>query len=236
VLPREQVREIVVVDNRSTDDSLKYLGALHEAGVVSLVRNRSSPYHGPGLNRGVSFLARQQRSAPVRYLWVLDSDTIVLRHDTLTHALDVLEQIGPALLTEDGHVASLVMDPVQVWKREIPPFRQHGEPSNGMQRSLHSKGAEFAEFPFFTSGYVLHLGTGTLQQVAARGERRNPLFTWALENREYHYHGNPRGRERLAAFRDWYELEVGSPSPENLVSACLRVGDPPAEVAGDAHC
>jgi len=233
VLPPGQVREIVVVDNKSTDDSLAFLRALHDAGVVSLVRSRVSPYHGPGLNRGLSFVARRQRRDHIRFVWVLDSDAIVLRHDTLTHAQEVMGHSAAALLGQDGHVASLMIDPAQVWQRSVPPFRRHGEPANAMRRSLRDRRAILADFPFFESEYVLHLGTGTLQQVAARGERRNPLFAWALENRTHHYHGSPRGAERLAVFRQWFDAEVGSFTPENLVSSCLRVGGMPPELAGD---
>src|SRR5919201_1921235 len=96
LLGRSEFAEVVVVDNASTDGSLELLGALHDAELIHLIRNRSQRYHGPALTQGISWLARRQRAVAAHerldYVWVLDSDVIVLRRETVRDALASLER------------------------------------------------------------------------------------------------------------------------------------------------
>src|SRR5712691_9012356 len=62
LLGRSEFAQLVVVDNASTDGSRELLNALHDAGLIHLIRNRSQRYHGPALTQGISWLARRQRS------------------------------------------------------------------------------------------------------------------------------------------------------------------------------
>ena len=50
---------LVVVDNGSTDESAELLSAVAAAGLCDLIANPTNRYHGPGLNQGVSYLARR---------------------------------------------------------------------------------------------------------------------------------------------------------------------------------
>src|SRR5205814_5630343 len=60
LLGRTEFAQLVVVDNASTDGSRELLNALHHAGLIHLIRNRSQRYHGPALTQGISLLARRQ--------------------------------------------------------------------------------------------------------------------------------------------------------------------------------
>jgi hypothetical protein len=105
-----------------------------------VTRNRSQRYHGPALTQGISWLARRQRAvAPndrLDYVWVLDSDVIVLRRDTVrdvlrllkrSHAAAVGQKMGdPAynrLLRHNPemlHACSLMLDPALIWRQRTP--------------------------------------------------------------------------------------------------------------------
>lgn len=241
VLDSRLLYRVIVVDNGSTDGSLAFLSAFEQRRLIRLVRNVGPPYHGPGLNRGMSYLATLQRDRDERlsYIWVLDSDVIMLRPDALDAAVHAIsEQRGalagqlqfdvPILPEGYAHVSSNLFDPVQVWRRGIPPFLEHGAPGVRMQRRLRDRGATIVDFPFYRGEYMLHLGLGTLSVVARRGERRNRYYRWAVELASpeatgvYHFHGNPRGSEWLIRFQELLKAEVPALEPEPLVDACLR--------------
>src|SRR4051794_1290406 len=100
VLDRDEFSALVVVDNGSIDDSGSLLGALKEAGLVHhVVDNRRLPYHGPGLNRGVSFLAEHQVNPTFEARWVgaVDSDVVALRPGGLRAASRRLIDDGAVL-------------------------------------------------------------------------------------------------------------------------------------------
>jgi GT2 family glycosyltransferase len=78
---------IVVVDNGSDDGSRDYLDALAQRGLIVLLHNRWPPYHGPALNRAFSFLAAAPGAREIDRVWILDSDTMVLRDDTMEASL-----------------------------------------------------------------------------------------------------------------------------------------------------
>ena len=91
---------------------------------------------------------RQVPGAPpelIDYIWVLDSDCVVIRGDTLSKATRALHQSGAALaghaVANQWHVEeaiglySLLLDPGQVWRDPITPFEDSGEPSLTLQLS-----------------------------------------------------------------------------------------------------
>ena len=137
---RDQFTELVVVDNASTDGSRQLLAALERAGLLRLIANRVQRYHGPALTQGISWLARRQKSDAgprVDYVWVLDSDVVVLRHDAVRNAVAVFDRSDAAAVgqtagdpaydrllrhnTEMLHPVSLMLDPRRLWRRPIPP-------------------------------------------------------------------------------------------------------------------
>ncbi len=235
ILGREQLARIVVVDNGSTDDSRSLIGGLADAGLVDAVWNRRQRYHGPGLNDGVEFLRRRPTHASdprdrTRFIWTLDTDTAVLRADTLATALPAMAGAQAALCGEyqDGemregyaHVSSLLFEPARIWRRGFSPFEEHGVPALALQRSMIRRGVPRLDFPFRRAGHVVHLGHGTLRAVAEAGERSNRYFDWAREHRDPHF-GDTRGAWLYEEFLEAFRAEAGDRSPQAVVDACLR--------------
>jgi hypothetical protein len=121
-----------------------------------------------------------------------------------------------------ANIAALLLRPAKVWRPPIPPFREAGESAVAMQRALRDRGMRIQHFPFFRNGYMLHLGRGTLREVAERNNTRNRYYDWAVENRSFHFDGNPDGPRLLSSFLATFYDEVGEFTPENLVDACIR--------------
>ncbi len=238
VLGAHEFTQLVIVDNASTDGSQELLGALHDAGLLHLIRNRRQRYHGPALTQGISWLARRQGRELIDYVWVLDSDVIVLRPDTVRDALGVFDRTDAAavgqrlgdpgynrLLQNNAEMlnpCSLLLDPARIWRDPIPPFLEDGAPSTALQVTADELGLRLVEFPFVEDGYLLHLGRGTLREIADRGDEANRYYAWALEHQEYHYGGRADGRELLASFTALFDAEVGDLTQDALVAACLR--------------
>lgn len=242
LLGRSEFAQLVVVDNASTDGSLELLDALHRAELIHLLRNRSQHYHGPALTQGISWLARRQStiaaSGRLDYVWVLDSDVIVLRRDTVADALELLkrehaaavgQKIGdPAyneLLQHNSemlHPCSLLLDPVRIWRDPIPPFVEGGAPSTALQVAADAHALRLVGFPFVEEGYLLHLGRGTLREVADRHDTSNRYYDWAVDHRDFHFSGQGSGAQLLAAFVAVFNDEVGELTSANLVAACRR--------------
>jgi hypothetical protein len=104
ILGRDQFAAVVVVDNASTDGSVQVLRALADAQLIHLIANKRQRHHGSGLNQAVSWLASRQaglrEKARIDYVWALDSDTLILRCDTIRDALDVLRRPDAAIIGE----------------------------------------------------------------------------------------------------------------------------------------
>jgi glycosyltransferase involved in cell wall biosynthesis len=240
LLGEGEFAELVVVDNASTDGSRELFDALDDGGLIHLIRHREQRYHGPALTQGVSWLAgrqrRSDRSDELDYVWVLDSDVIVLRSDTVRQALRAFgdarvaavgQKLGdPAydrLLTRNREVlepCSLMLDPALVWRGRIPPFVEDGAPAIPLQVAADRRGLRLVPFPFVEERYVLHLGRGSLREVADSGDTENRYYSWAVGHRDYHFAGNRDGPRLYRAFCDLFEAEVGDLRPETLVDAC----------------
>jgi glycosyl transferase family 2 len=234
ILGSDHVRQIVVVDNGSTDGSCELLFALRDAGLIHLIANRGQRYHGPALNQGLSWLARRQRavacSDQIDYVWVLDSDVVILRRDALGRAVDCLESeraaaAGQTTWTpshENGMLGlySILLDPVVAWKPPIPPFREEGEPSAALQLSLARAGLPLALFPFADGGYIVHVGRGTLANVATRAPGGNRYLEWALDHNNPHFTEAPGGRSAYNAFLELFSASLPSITPDSLVDSC----------------
>jgi glycosyltransferase involved in cell wall biosynthesis len=242
LLGADEFAELVVIDNASTDGSREILEALHQAGFIHLIQNRRQHYHGPALTQGVSWLARRQRDAEpterLGFVWVLDSDVVVLRPDTVRAALDVLEASDAAavgqptgdraydrLLTRNPEMlqpCSFLFDPALIWQEPIPPFVEDGAPATALQIGADEAGLRLVAFPFVEGGYILHLGRGTLREVAHAGDSTNRYFDWARDHSDYHFAGHPEGARLYRDFCALFEAEVGEPTPERLVAALAQ--------------
>ena len=130
---------IVVVDGSPEPDATGVLQGLHDAGIVTLLRNTSRPYHGPGLNRGLSHLARRHADGhPVDLVWVLDSDVLVLRPEALRTTVAAMAAAGAVLAGQvrspyplrwpAAHVTPGTADPSSIWQ---PHWVPEQAPSGG---------------------------------------------------------------------------------------------------------
>ncbi len=233
VLADPRVVRVVVVDNGSTDGTLDLLDALRDAGLISVRINRRQEGHGVALNQGIELLRREQLAAKpgegLDYLWMLDSDALVLRPDVLDCVLPRMQADGACLAGEylpremlpeiDGyaHPSSLLIRPSALWRRPIVPFDRSGAPALRLQQRMQRLGWMRLDFPFMAGGYVLHVGRSTLQAVWRDQEQRHSMFAWASENSQPHYHGHPRGPAMLRSFLDVMQREVGAPKQGALV-------------------
>ena len=238
VLEPGSVERIVVVENDSNDGTVELLADMERRGLIEVVPNRHLTYHGPGLNRGIAYLADARRRGDIDsdVVWVLDSDAIILRPDALEGALSRLQSCGAAVAAERGpveaglvpeglpYIMSMLLDARRVWQRGVQPFWEHGAPNVGLYLSLARRGLEVAEFPFFADNYVLHLGQGTIDALLQHTDTKNRYYSWAARPRTftYHWQGNPRGAAIYDAFLAQFDADVGGElSAASLAGACL---------------
>lgn len=75
------VRSILIVDNGSTDGSVKLLQEVAAAGLCELILNAENRHHGPALSQAISHLAQTQqtRQSGRPWIWLLDSDCVIAR-------------------------------------------------------------------------------------------------------------------------------------------------------------
>lgn len=194
-LGRDRVARLVVVDNRSTDGSVEFLTAVRDAGLIDLITNSRQRYHGPGVNQGIRHLCRvtraDRRDGVIDYVWVLDSDTVVMRADVLDHAVDELKRHRagvagefaaglPGLPEGYAHICSLLLDPLLVWRRSVEPMWESGTPAEALQLSCERRGIPRVNFGFMRDGYVIHVGSGTLAVIRDQQDERNRYREWAV--------------------------------------------------------
>lgn len=227
---------LVVVDNGSTDDSPALLRALADARLCEILLNRDQRYHGPGLNQGMDYLARRQGIVPERErlqaVWLLDSDCVVMRDESLAAALDVLRRTNAGLVGQWYHDAwhqrdllalhSLLVDPSLVWRKGVARFQEDGNPSEALQRSAASADIATAEFPFTRNGSLIHLGRGTLRALKETEDHSNRYFAWATDHHLPHFTGEATAPEQYQTFLAQFHVEVGNLSAASLIRACAR--------------
>lgn len=226
IVGRSSFAELLVVDNASTDDSVEYLGALRDAGVLHLLIEPRQRYHGPALNDGLSWLARERPGT--EYVLVVDSDVVALRPELIADGVAAMRASGAALggqlMPGSPYVPlpCLLMDPRQAWASGLPPFYDDGAPSDALQDAVRAAGLGVADIPYGIGTYALHLGAGTLGELFRRGEFGNRFYGWARANHDFSYSSHPLGPWLHERFLELYAGEVAADTPAALVHACLR--------------
>ena len=116
--------EIMVVDNNSTDDSLKNLKKYFKGKNVRFIESKENNGFAAGNNQGI-------KEARGRYILLLNSDTIV-KENTLENIYDYMEKhhdvgaVGCKVVLENGELD-------KACKRSFP------NPSNAFSRLFHIK-------------------------------------------------------------------------------------------------
>ena len=225
---------LVVVDNASTDGSAELLTELARAGLCEVIVNSTQRYHGPALTQAMDHLAASQTAGRrVGPVWLLDSDCIVLRSDTLSAGVALMASTGAGMVGQwsvdrwhrPGDLLGLhclLLDPAQVWREPVVPFEEDGSPSRRLQESARQLGVTVAELPFTRDGYVVHLGRTTLRGILRDDARDNRYFDWASTHAEPHFMDEPAAPGRYAAFLREFTDTVGQPTAQNLIAACQR--------------
>jgi glycosyltransferase involved in cell wall biosynthesis len=229
VLGSAEFAALVVVDNGSRDGSGALLRALEQTGLVRLIANRVQRNHGPAVTQALSWLARRQADR-VDYVWVVDSDVVVLREDAVRASVAALEAAGAAAVGEAASDEeglsdySLLLDPALLWRPPLPPFVEDGYPSGALQRAARERGLGLAPFPFAREGFVVHAGRGTLRRLVEARHTTNRYYEWALTHHKPHFGEWPGAESRYCAFGDVFREEVPDDDPGTLVAACRRPG------------
>lgn len=224
--------ETVVVDNGSKDGSAELLARIDAAGGCRLIPNAGNRMHGPALTQAMSFLASEDPVLP-RWVWVLDSDVVISRPDSLAKAVDRAEETHAAIVGEswwdpwdrtDRFLAySLLLDPARVWREGIEPFADGGDPAFGLLQSAAARGESLSEFPFVRDRYVIHRGRSSLSAVWESRDTAHPSYDWARDHHDPHFGlvegAAARHDELMRAFR----AEVG-PLDDQAAVAALTTG------------
>lgn len=238
ILGEPAFRKIVVVDNHSCDESLTVLEAFRDAGLIELIANPFQRYHGPALNQALTHLSTQQNGNSfdnIDYIWVLDSDVIILRSDILLHAVTSLQRYHAAILGEFEHVTlhegyaqpfSMLLNPSICWRSGIPVFHEDGAPAREMQRRLRRLGHIILNFPFTEHYYLLHIGSASVHDLTKHGLVSNRYYGWAKqwEGIGYRYSWSHPQKRIFDSFVALYRKEVPTSNPDALIQACERPG------------
>lgn len=231
----DTVQSIVIVDNGSTDGSVELLQALAAADLCELIRNTENRHHGPALSQAISYLAQRQQAHPSSqddrpWLWLLDSDCLIARVDAATAAIDAATAAQAALVGESYWNRwndrdqfsgfSLLLDPAQVWRAEIGPIPDGGDPIGEFEEACRAHGVAGLSFPFTKEGYLIHLGRSTLAAVRQREETANPLYEWALDHHEPHFQQVMDAQNRHATLVSEFNEQVPTVDADALIRAC----------------
>ena len=221
--------EIVVVDNGSADGSAELLAEAEEAGLCVYIRNEINRMHGPGLNQGISLLASRGEQLPT-WVWVLDSDVVVVHPGALAASLAFAEHEAAALLGESWwdqwhkvhrfETYSLLFRPSEVWRPGAEAFAEGGDPSFDLLQSAKEREIHLAEFPFVADSYIIHRGRASLAAVAESGEVSNPHYEWAVTKHEPHFGLVAGAKEEYEELLRTFRKEVGEISGSTLALAC----------------
>ncbi len=231
---RSEVSRILVVDNASNDGSLELLLACQDAGLCEVIANPTNRYHGPALNQAVSHLVETE--AVESWIWLLDSDCVIARGDTVSAVLRHAQEMDSVIVGErrwdrwhnEERLAtfSLMFDAARVWRPPTRPFVEDGDPAREFELSIRSQpGLGIATIPFTAENYVIHRGRGTLARVRDRHDTANRYHAWAADHHEAHFELST-GAEQV--YQDLYceftEAVGQPPTASHFVDAVAAFG------------
>lgn len=228
----DELQSVVVVDNGSTDGSVELLQAVADAGLCELLVNRQNQHHGPALSQAISHVAQAHREQqkPHPWLWLLDSDCVIARHDAAQTAIAAAVAANATLVGEaywnqwhkmDRFAGySLLFDPAIVWQPAVGKIPDDGDPIGEFEAACRAQAIAALSFPFAQDGYLIHIGRSTLAAVHERTETENPLYEWAKDHHEPHFQQIPTAQMRYAALVDAFKQQVPELAVERLIEAC----------------
>lgn len=222
----DRISKIIIVDNDSQDGSKVLLENLNANPLIEVISNRSQQYHGPALNQGIALLNKLRKKVnQFRYIWILDSDVVILKKNILKDAIDFMVNKNAAVIGQfqydnsnlgDPHVSSILIDPAKVWNRQIHPFTNNGMPSVLFYKDIRKHEMKICDFPFRSNNYLLHIGRGTLMQIFKNQEKNNQHFQWANTHHDNHFHGNKKGGEIIQEIQKLASSKIGEFTTSNI--------------------
>lgn len=167
---------LLLIDNGSNDGSAATMDALRSEWPVctALLFNAANRHHGPAMDQAI-------RHAATPFVFMLDSDCVVLKGGMLEAMLAILERdphayaIGKKIFMNKrgfdvpgGPQATPYIRPIAMMLGRdryltLPPFRRHGAPCLENMKAAAERGLFLVDFP--VEEYVVHAGRGTARRV-----------------------------------------------------------------------
>lgn len=204
----KDLRRLVVVDNASQDGSFDLLRRLRSEH-TAVLQNPGSTSHGVGLRYALDWLEQAERALPEKQrcnlYWIVDSDIIFLRTDSLPVLCGEMTRTDASLLGElqfdlgepYAHPCCLLVRRDAYRNPAVLPFVDHGAPALWLERSLRRAGLRIRDFPVRRHEHIVHRGRGSIAAV----NRLGLVHAYATVRDTAHFHGNPAGSTR------WQEAE-----------------------------
>ena len=196
-----RLHRVVIADNRSSDESSRFLQGLADTGAIHFATNPGATSHGVGLRFAIEQLEARERELPPferSNVWlVADTDIIFLRDDTLDLVRPELRRDRAALVGEmQFDLGEPYAHPCCFWvrsdayhDRRVWPFVDHGAPALWLQRSLRGAGWKLVDFPARSDNHIVHRGRGSIAGINQLALRH----AYAHVRDAAHFHGNPNG-------------------------------------------
>lgn len=161
---------LLLIDNGSMDESRAYIRQTATSAHTQCLLNPQNLFHGPAMNQGI-------RNCNTPYVFMLDSDCLILKTGFLEQMQNILEQhkayaagrlqyknrFGYDVQSTASGVTPYV-DPYAVLLKKsdylmLPPFAHHGAPCLQNMKKAQQQEVQLVDFPIHQ--FVKHLGRGT---------------------------------------------------------------------------